>query len=272
MSLRLFPFATTVFALYTLGAASAVHADVLIESLGADDRPARVLISDDMARIDRSGSDVYMLLDLERRQAFAIDDAERYAMDMQSPMPKRPEHGELNLAQVPPPMIRFERGGAGPTIAGYATVHYRVTVGGQHCFDEYLAPAALDVPAIRRFIGTMSASTHDEERRVLIQLTNPERLCEAAEDLIDDHYPRLGIPLRTLDAERRVIHRVIRIDLDVEHDPALMRVPADYKVLTRGDVVARTAPAVDEADIQERQRRIEQHMQNLPGGPAAHSF
>ncbi len=261
-----------ILIVHALGAAAA-RADVLIESLGADDRPARVLISDQMARIDRNGSDIHILLDLERRQAFAIDDTRRYAMDMQSPMPTRSEHGELNTAQVPPPLIRFERGRAGPTIAGYATVHYRVTVGGQHCFDEYLAPAALEVPAISRFVSTMSASTHDEERRVLIQLTAAERLCEAVEDLIDDHYPRLGIPMRTLDAQQRVIHRVTRIELDAEHDPALLRVPAEYEVLTRADVMAQSAQPIDHAEIEKRQRRIEQHMQSLPGDPpATHQF
>ena len=194
-------------------------------------------------------------------------------MDMQSPMPTRSEHGELNTSLVAPPLIRFERGrNAGPTIAGYATIHYRVTVGGQHCFDEYLAPATLEVPAIRRFSAAMAASTHDEERRVLLQLTAPERLCEAAEDLIDDHYPRLGIPLRTLDAQGRVIHRVTRIQLDAGHDAALMRVPADYEVLTRAEVMARMAPEVDEADIQERQRRTEQQMHNLPGDAAPYQF
>jgi hypothetical protein len=252
---------------------AAVRADVLIESLGTDDRPARVLIGDAMARIDRSGSTVHVLIDLERRHAFAVDDEARYAMDMQSPMPARAEHGELDTAQVAPPLVRFERGrNAGPTIAGYATVHYRVTVGGQHCFDEYLAPATLEVPAIRRFAAAMAASTRDEERRVLLQLTEPERLCDAAEDLIDDHYPRLGIPLRTLDAQSRVIHRVTRIELDAAHDATLMRVPADYEVLTRAEVMARTAPAVDDAQIRERQQRIERHMQDLGDAPAAHRF
>lgn len=267
------PWIPLVTAACALAASIApARSDVLIESVGAEERPARVLIGEGVARIDRSGSDIHVLIDLDRGQIFAVDDAQRYVMDMQSPMPVRPEHGELNTEAVPPPAIRLERRKDGPVIAGFATVHYRVTVEGRHCFDEYLAPAALEEPAIRRFVEATSAGSRDDERRVLIQLTEPERLCEAVEDLIDDHYPRLGIPMRTLDAEARVIHRITRIVLDAPHDPALLRVPADYEVLTRTQLMERAAPPPDGDGLQERQRNIERHMRDIEPGAAPGGF
>lgn len=248
--------------------AATASADVLISSIDAGEAPTRVLIADDTARIDTGSSTVHMLIDLRAGKMYAVDEAGRYAMDMSSPMPARPEHGELDTGAVPPPAVRFERRGEGPMIAGYATEHYRVSVDGRHCYDEYLAPAALQQPAIRRFIETMSSASHNDERRVLMQLTDPSRLCDAAEDLIDDSYARLGIPLYTQDALGKVIHRVTAIDLHAPHDSAALRVPEGYEVLTRAEVMARTAPAVDAGAVEERRRRLEQHMREF-GDPGA---
>lgn len=248
------------------------NADILISSVDAGDTPTRVLIADDIARIDAGGNSVYMLIDLRQGKMYAVDDGGKYAMDMGSPMPVRPEHGELNTATVPQPAIRFEHRGEGPVIAGFATAHYRISVDGRHCYDEFLAPAALQQPQIRRFIETMSEASHNDERRVLMQLTDPARLCEAAEDMIDDNYARIGIPLRTQDALGRVIHRVTAIDLHAPHDPVALRVPEGYDILTRAELMARTTPTVDAGAVEERRRSIERHMQEFgdsPSGPGA---
>lgn len=238
----------------------AAHADVTIESVDSGLDTIRVMAGEHAARIERGDGTVYVLLDFAEHSVHAVDTGQRYAMDMLSPAPSQQEHGDFDFAAVAPPVLRLERMGPGPNIVGYDTVHYRVLVDGRRCFDEYLAPAALDDAAIRRFIEAMAEGTHDHERRVLVQLTDPERLCDAVTDLIDDHYPRLGIPLRTLDAQGREIHRVTRIETGVSHDAAAFRIPPDYPILSRAQVSAYEAPAHDEADLEERQRRLEQLM------------
>ncbi|MDR2876584.1 MAG: hypothetical protein LBV36_00865 [Chromatiales bacterium] len=248
------------------------YADVVISSVHSNDTPTRVLIASDMARID-TGDSIYLLINLRSSKMYAIDDAGRYAMDMSSPIPTRQEHGELNTSAVPLPTVRFEPRGKGPQIAGFATEHYRVSVNGQHCFDEFLAPTALKQAPIQRFIETMSAASHNDEKRALMQLTEPTRICEAAADIIDDYYPRLGIPLRTQDTLGRVIHNITAIDLNAPHDAAALRMPEGYEMLTRAELAARATPTVDAAvaadAVDARRQKIEQHMREFGDAPAA---
>ncbi|MDX9741695.1 MAG: hypothetical protein RBT81_11030 [Gammaproteobacteria bacterium] len=257
-----------ILALVLPGAVATAHADAIIESVDSGLNEIRISIGKDGARIERADSSVHVLLDFDARSIHAVDTEQRYAMDMQSPASRQQEHGDFDFASVAPPALRLERMGAGPAIAGYETVHYRVLVDGRRCFDEYLAPAALDNEDIRRFIQAMAAGTHDVEQRVLIQLTEPDRLCDAVTDMIDDHYPRLGIPLRTLDARGREVHRVTRIETNAAHDAAMFRIPTGYEILTRVEVMAREAPEHDPEDLEERQRRLEQLMREH-GDPAS---
>lgn len=269
--MRIFPSKTfAALALALPLTAGIAHADTVIESVDAKLNEIRVSIGSDGARIERGDSPVQVLIDYKAQSIHAVDTSRRYAMDMSSPAPARHEHGDFDFASVPPPAVRMERMGAGPTIAGYETVHYRVLVEGRRCFDEYLAPAALDDDGIRQFIKVMAAGTNDAEHRVLVQLTDPERLCDAVTDLIDDHYPRLGIPLRTLDARGHEVHRVTRIDTTASHDAAMFRIPDGYEILTRAQVMEREAPPPSSDEIEERQRRLEQLMREH-GDPATRS-
>ncbi len=235
--------------------ATTAQAGVTIESASADGTQGRVLISGDKARVETGRQDFWLLLDFATGSILAVNDADRIAMDMRSPIPQRREHGDMQL-EAPKLRVRLERRNNGPTIAGYRTVHYRVTVDGRHCYDEYLAPDALADDGIRRFVAAMSQGSDNEPQRVLIQLTAPERICEAADDLIDDHYPVSGIPLRTLDADGRVVQEITRITFDEVHAAALFELPAGYPVLTRAEVMQRAVH--DELDVEGLQRRLEE--------------
>lgn len=235
--------------------APAALADVTIESTSADGANGRVLISGDKARVETGRRDFWLLLDLRAGSILAVNDADRIAMDMRSPIPQRREHGNMSL-DAPPLRIRLEKRRNGPVIAGFDTVHYRVTVDDKHCYDEYLAPSALSDDGIRRFVDAMSRGSDNEAQRVLIQLTAPERICEAADDLIDDYYPLSGIPMRTLDAGGRVVQEITRIAFDDEHAPALFELPDGYPVLTRAEVMERMIH--DEIDLDALHRRIEE--------------
>ncbi len=246
----------------------AALADVTIENRSTDGTAGRVLISGDLARVETGRQEFWLLLDLAAGSILAVNDADRIAMDMKSPIPRRTEHDDMT-AGVAPPKVRLEKRGDGPEIAGYRTVHYRVTVDGIHCYDEYLAPSALDDHGIRRFVAAMSEGSDNAPQRVLIQLTAPERICEAADDLIDDHYPLAGIPMRTLDADGRLIQEITRIAFDGEHDAVLFRLPDGYPVLTRAEVMEHMiSDELDLDDLQRRLEEIERRMQAVEAGTA----
>lgn len=246
--------------------------DIVIEGADAAGRTSRVTIGADMARIDGQNADLYMLLDLAARRVLAVNAHDGFAMDLASPRPQRSEHARTTAGGITEPQVRLEDAGAGPAIAGYPTRRYRIMVEGMHCRDEYLATAPLAESGIRRFIELMAAASEDRDHRILTLLTEPDRLCDIADDLIDDHYPELGIPLRSTDRDGRTTHEIVRIRLDAPAQAALLALPADYPVLTRAEVLERMDGGdLDAAEVAERQRRIQERIEEIEGrgGPGA---
>jgi hypothetical protein len=253
-----------------LAACAAAHGDIVIEGADADGQISRVTIGADKARIDGAGADMHMLLDLETHRILAVNTRERFAMDLASPRQQRSEHARTSAAGLAPPEVQLADAGTGPDIAGYPTRRYRVLIDGVHCHDEYLASGPLAEPGIRRFIEIMAAASDDQDNRVLTQLTEPERLCEVSDDLVDDHYPQLGIPLRNVALDGAVTHEITRIRLDAPAQPALFELPAEYPLLTRAQVIERMGDSeLDSAALAEKQRRIQDRIEEIEGRDGA---
>lgn len=266
MHRRLLPLYSAV----ALAASAAAHGDIVIEGRAADGQTSRVTIGADKARIDTADTDVYILLDLATRRVLAVNGRERFAMDLASPRQQRSEHAQMAATGLAPPDVRLEDTGAGPEIAGYPTRRYRLMINDLYCRDEFLARAALEEPAIRLFIEIMAAASDDRDNRMLTQLTEPDRLCEVSDDLVDDQYPQLGIPLRSVARDGTVTHEITRILLDAPAQPALLEPPAEYPVLTRAEVSERMGDSdLDAAAVAERQRRIQERIEEIEGRTSA---
>lgn len=242
--------------------AGTVQAGVIIESTSARSGPGKVMIDGDRARIDSGDAGTYMLLDLESQKVLAVNVGERFAMDLTSPLPRPSRHAEMSASSVRPPDVRLERSGAGPAVAGFATTRYRVMVDDTHCRDELLASGPLDDPGIRRFVSTMAAASSNEQRMILMLLTDEDRVCDAADDLVDDHYPELGIPMRTVGPDGEVLHQIDRIRLDAEVPGEALELPADIPVLTRAQIRERDS-APDPEALRRRRQHILQRMREL---------
>lgn len=266
---RLYPVAA-------LAICTAAYGDIVIEGTDAAGRASRVTIGPDKARIDSANAEMHLLLDLTTRRILMVNVRERFALDLSSPPPPRSEHARAAAAGLAPPEVALADSGAGPEIAGYPTRRYRILVDGVHCHDEYLASAPLAEPGIRRFIEIMAAASDDQDNRVLTQITEPERLCEVSDDLVDDHYPRLGIPLRNVALDGTLTHQITGIRLDAPAQAMLLELPAEYPVLTRAQVIERMGDSdLDVAAVAEKQRRIQDRIEETegrtgaPAGPAA---
>ncbi|MCC6302457.1 MAG: hypothetical protein IT489_06625 [Gammaproteobacteria bacterium] len=246
--------------------AATARGDIVIEGRDAAGQASRVTIGADAARIDGPDAGLYMLLDLSSQRVLAVDVRDGFAMDLASPRPQRSEHAQTAAGGIAEPHVRLDDAGAGPDIAGYPTRRYRILVEDTYCRDEYLARAPLEAPGIRRFIELMAAASEDRDHRVLTLLTAPERLCEVADDLIDDHYPRLGLPLRSTDRDGGTIHDITHIRLDAPTRPALLELPGNYPVLTRAQVLERAGGGKpDAAEVADRARRIQERIEEIEG-------
>lgn len=247
----------------TLAGPGLARAGVVIESSSADSGAGRVMIAGDKARIESGDGHTYMLLDLGRRQVLVVNTREGYAMDLTSPLPRHSRHAELATSGGKQPDVRLEPSGAGPSIAGFPTTRYRVMVDDTHCRDEFLAAGPLEERAIRRFITTMAAASSNEQRMFLILLTDEGRECEAAEDLVDDHYADLGIPMRSVTVDGELLHEITRIRFDATPPADALELPDDIPVLTRSQVRERHQGAPDPEALQQRRRHIMERMREL---------
>ncbi len=251
-----------ILALCSLGQAAA---GVLIESIDGDGKHSTVLIDGAKARIDHAIPGGYMILDLGTKKVYAVDNARHLVMDLSTPFVQRSAHAAVAM-RPRRPAVEMEDLGPGPKIHGYTTVHYRISVQGRHCFDEFLAGAAAADPRIQRFLVTMSqlSDSADEVRHNL--LFSDSDPCDAAADTIDDRYPELGLPLRTVRADGTVSHEISRIELDAAMTAATFTWPEDYPLLSRQQVYERLGGKNDAASLAEaleRQQRIQAQIKDL---------
>ena len=212
---------------------------VLIESVDDQGEHTRVLIDDGRARIDAGSMGGYMLINLEDGNAYAVNHSERAVLDLHSPLPGSDLHiAEHTGSPAPLPVINFNMIGKGPVIAGYQTTHYKVDIDGRHCFDEYLSEQLLATPNVKRFIEIISKSTDTySDMEAAFEADTP---CKSADALVDDYYPKLGIPMRTIDSNGKVSHEITRVDTGIEPPAGTFTSPPGYKKVTRSELVKRS--------------------------------
>ncbi len=226
------------------------RAGVLITSQEADQGRSEVAISGDWARIDHDGWPIYMLIDMGNRHVYAVSPQDHQIVDLTTPPPPPSQHAAEAIAKVGQPKATVEKVGDGPVIAGYRTTRYRVSVDGHYCYDEYLALAPLEDPQIRRFVRALSLASQTEPGTALEIAIDPSRICQAADNLVDDQYSTLGIPMRTVSPDQTVIHRITAIRHIGEFEPDFFELPADYPRLSRRQAQEQAQARLDPNDPQ----------------------
>ncbi len=255
----------------------AALAGILITSQEADQGRSEVAISGDWARIDHDGWPIYMLIDLNGKRVYAVSPQDHQIVDLTTPPPAPSEHAAEAIAKVGRPEATLERIEDGPVIAGYATTRYRVSVDGHYCYDEYLALGPLEDPLIRRFVRALSLASQTEPDTALEIAIDPSRICQAADNLVDDQYPTLGIPMRTVAEDQSIIHRITAIHHAKDFAPDFFELPGDYPRLSRQQArqqaQARLDPNAPEVVAREQaiERLIEGHGQAGIDAPTTQS-
>jgi len=235
---------------------------VLIESVNDEGKRTQVLIDDGRARIDAGSLGGYMLINLEDGNAYAINHSERAVLDLRSPMPDNPDPhiADHTGSTVPLPAVSFSKTGKGPVIAGYQTTRYKVDIDGRHCFDEYLSQQLLANPNIKRFIEIISKSTGTNSGTPF----EADAPCKSADGLVDDYYPKLGIPMRTIDSKGNVSHEITRVDTGINPPAGTFTSPPGYKKVTRSELLKRSSeqlsahPDIGNLDNEELKKKQEQ--------------
>lgn len=211
----------------------AAQAGIRITGHEGNDNQSIVAIEGDMARIDNSTQDGFILIDMTKEKIYAVSNREKQVVDLTSPAPEPSAHAEQAIEKVGMPQVVMQPMGAGPVVSGYPTAHYRVMVNDTVCYDEYLAMAPLDNAALMRFVRTMARASRTEKNDFLSIAMDESNLCKVADNLVDDQYPTLGIPMQTVGTDRQVTHQINAIDENVAFDGDFFRWPESYPVYTR---------------------------------------
>jgi len=208
--------------------------DVMISSVDKEGARSTVLIAGEHARINHAHNETYLLLDLKKKQVYAVNTREAFVMDLSTPHVKH-GHGEIRLGKQMP-RVQLIRQGNGPVISGYATQGYRVSVQEKYCHEEYLATEPLANREIQHFLQVMSAlsdSREEIQRNLLFDDSDP---CDIAADTIDDQYQKLGLPMKTVLSDGSLNRLITHIDTATTIPPGTFALPANYPILSRQEV------------------------------------
>ena len=245
------------------------HAGILIESVNGDGEKGKISIDGIRGRIDSGDLGGYMLVNLDTAQIYAVSHADRVVMELTPDKPSDKVHPGLKPAK--PPQVKLSDAGKGPDILGYPTRRYRVSVNGLHCFDEYLAASLLKNADLKRFVEVMATASQAQRNTAIGMPFDDNAPCESADELVDDYYPRYGIPMRTVDSNGLVSHEIKHVDLHADLKPGTFIVPPNYESVTRDEMarrMAQGAPATQDHDLSDEEIRklrsqIESQMKRL---------
>ncbi len=240
------------------------QAGMIIESQEAERGSSRVSIDSDWARIDNSDWDIYILINLSDNHVYAISPQEQQIVDLSTPAPTPSAHAQEAIAKVGQPEAILDKLGPGPKIAGFPTTRYQVSVNNNRCYQEYLATQPLQNPLIQRFVQALAQASTTEADAALEIAINPERICQLADNLVDDQYPTLGIPMLTTDAKNNEAHRITSIRPHADFSQHFFSLPKGYRILSRQEVQQQLRAHLDPdaPEVNAREKAIEQLIQN----------
>ena len=214
-------------------------AGTLIESTDNAGNKVSVLIANDMARVDSSDLDGYMVVNLAEQKLYVVSHDEHLVIDLSTTEDNHSRPDRSVAGETKRPATTFVDQGGGPSIAGYTTQHYRVMVGDKRCFDEFLSKKMISYPEVHKFIEVMAKQSQARENEGMIEYFAADNPCESAEDVMDQQHLSLGLPLRTLDDQGVSIYQVTRIVLDAESSPDSFIFPKDYPLISKDEMMQR---------------------------------
>ncbi len=223
-------------------------ADTVIQQKSGDGGNTTISIKGDWARLDNAGDSEYQLWNLKTGEMNMVIPEDRTIMviNLRSEQSKKKQR---------PIKATVKKSGKGPKIAGYATTEYTVMAAGKRCGKEYISSAAAKSPEIRHLVDNFAALANLDELMpgpmgaIAQSMQDP---CDLASQSLGDQLPKLGMPLKSTDANGRVETEVTRIDTHAKLDAKRFELPADYKRTTMKEMM-------DEA-----MKEMQQMMQSIP--------
>lgn len=251
---------STALGLTAMSLALPAIAGTLIESRDDVGGSSTVKIAATHVRIDSGDDSGYMLIDMKNNKVYSVSNDDHMVIDASTPANMGP--ADMEQTDIPHTTPSITKVGKGPRIAGYATVHYKVSVGDQHCFDEYLAAKPLNNKDVKHFTEMMSRWS-GQQRKYAGSMFEDEDECDAAETIVTDQYSKLGIPMRTMDSAGTVVHEITRIQTGVSFPSSVFTPPKEYPVVTQQELMKRMEEGTGGDTQEDDPDQLEEMQQNI---------
>lgn len=200
--------------------AAGLDAATLVEMVDLDGEGARMWFEGAKMRQEAEGG--YVLMDWDARKMYLVSLEDGMAMDMSHMLAPKPGGGDGGRGVD----ASIDKVGDGPRIAGYDTVHYEISVGGEHCRDVFVSAKAMRDMASKDLVERLQQMESSDMEEMDTEWGSP---CDHADQAVD--FTELGFPLRTVYVESGEVDEVRRIVLDAGTPDGGFEVPAGMQIV-----------------------------------------
>lgn len=183
------------------------------------------------ARLDLPGDDGYLLADFQTGKVLMVTPKKRQIIDL--------GNGDSATGNNAPRVELQPRGG-GPQIAGFTTVQFSLSAEGQNCGVVYGSREAMQVRGMDSLFNALKGmiETQFDAMGSFSALLN---VCTLASMDFASHADEIGLPMRMLDVNGKVLSEVNRINTNAEIPPGAFDIPSGYHVVSLYNSLAEQA-------------------------------
>ena len=215
------PATATTIAILALALVSVQARSAILVEMQDREGLSRIYSEGDKGRIEMSASDEFMIVDGKDNTMYMVMPSQRTILDMRDMLSSEAATGNGGETKL-------KRKGSGPSIAGYGTVEYVITVGDRNCQTVYGSRPAMEKSGMKHILS-MFEKMALQAHAMAAQFDMGNDSCTAADTLVSRQLAEIGMPMRVKDEEGTVISEVLRIDANATLPPDAFALPADYE-------------------------------------------
>lgn len=224
----------------------AVHAATMIE-MTSNGHHGIVITDGHKARMS-SNREEYMLLDFDAATVKMVAPAKKRILTMKLANAK---------GGVTPVKLTLKPTGRHADVAGFGAEQYDWLVNGKRCGSLLASKPAMKVEGVAVMMDAMRKLMR-KQREAMGGFAMMMDDCKQGEMQLTEHFSRIGVPLRLMDAQGSIESEIRHIKTGVALPPGAFDTPKGYQVVSMEDSVKRAKQS-----LQQQMPAIRQQLQQL---------
>lgn len=232
-----------------------VLAATLIEVVEDGER-SQVMIDGNKSRINMGEGQGFMLIDYKKQTMFAVMPKEKQILDMSGDLPSL---GGSPVAEIKTVLVS---NGRGPTIAGFPTKKFTLKAEGKVCGTLFGSKAAMQTIGLNRLFESMKAMA-EKQRTAMGRYAALVDVCTRADMSFASQVEKVGVPMRTLDANGKITSEIKSIKTNVRLPANTFTLPQGYEIITLAEQMDRARQGLNQLqgqmpDMQQMMKQMQE--------------